>query len=332
MSVTKRLGALLALLALLLVTGCAAKTYGETGITGIVESREVDVNTKIPGRVVELMTEEGQRVTAGSPLAKIDDRELKVKELQALAGIAAAKGDLAKATATASMYQGSTAADLQSAEAALAEARAIADLAGKTYQRLEELHKSQAISDQDLDKAEKDLKTALAAVSRTEGSLSRARAARLQVDVYQAEITRAQAALAKAEADLEQIRINLEETEIKAPCTGVITSLNVEKGELVSTGMPLMTVSDYGENWVNVKVKQSILDQISEGQEAKLTAISMPGKVFTGKIVDISRKPEFATWRATNDRGEKDIVSYNVKIRVNSEELRPGMTVSVQFH
>ncbi|GAB6159294.1 HlyD family secretion protein [Desulfotomaculum varum] len=317
---------------LLLLTGCNAPQAASEELTGMVEAREVDVNTKIPGRIVKLYVQEGQQVKAGDLLAKIDDEDLKAKEAQALAGIAAAKGDIAKAAAGSSLAAAGSAAAVQKAEAALAKAKADADLATKTYQRMLELHKAQAISDQQMDSTAKDYQAALAGVAAAEGDLANARASRLQVDVYQADLQRAEAALAKAEADLQQVRINLKETEIKAPCAGTVTSLNVEEGELVSTGLPLMTVTDYSDNWVNVKVKQSVLDKIQEGQQAVLTPVSLPDKKYTGKIIDISRKPEFATARATNDRGEKDIVTYNVKIRVNTAQLRPGMSVQVKFN
>ncbi|CCO07578.1 HlyD family secretion protein [Desulforamulus hydrothermalis] len=316
---------------LLLLTGCTAPPAASEELTGMVEAREVDVNTKIPGRIVKIYVQEGQQVQAGDLLAKIDDEDLKAKEAQALAGIAAAKGDIAKAAAGSGLAAAGSAAAVQKAEAALAKAKADAELATKTYRRMLELHQAQAISDQQMDSAAKDYQAALAGVAAAEGDLANARASRLQVDVYQADLQRAEAALAKAEADLQQVRINLKETEIKAPCAGTVTSLNVEEGELVSTGLPLMTVTDYSDNWVNVKVKQSVLDKIQEGQQAVLTPVSLPDKKYTGKIVDISRKPEFATARATNDRGEKDIVTYNVKIRVNTAQLRPGMSVQVKF-
>lgn len=315
----------------LLVSGCAARQPSDSQITGVVETREVDVNTKIPGRIVELTVQDGQQVKNGDLLARIDDRDVKAKEAQALAGIAAARGDIARARAASASADGSTAAAVQKAGAALEKARADADLATKTYQRMVELHKSQAISDQQMDSSEREYKAALAGVAVAQGDLANARASRLQVDVYQADIQRAEAALTKAEADLKQIQISLDETLIKAPCSGSVTSLNVEQGEMVSQGLPLMTVTDYNDNWVNVKVLQSVLNKIKDGQPVALTVQNLPDKKFSGKIVDISRKPEFATSRATNDRGEKDIVTYNVKIRVNSSQLRPGMTVNVKF-
>ncbi|WP_274378753.1 HlyD family secretion protein [Desulforamulus profundi] len=222
---------------LLLLTGCTAQKTGQE-LTGVVEAKEVDVNTKVPGRIVKLYVQEGQQVKAGDLLAKIDDEDLKAKEAQALAGIAAANGDIAKAAAGSKLSADSTAAAVQKAEAALAKAKADAELARKTYERMVELHKAQAISDQQMDSAEKDYKAALAGVAAAEGDLANARASRLQVDVYQADMQRAEAALAKAEADLQQVKINLKETNIKAPCSGTITSLNVDEARWCPPACP----------------------------------------------------------------------------------------------
>jgi len=130
---------------------------------------------------------------------------------------------------------------------------------------------------------------------------------------------------------LKEIQNNVAEAEIKSPCDGTVTSLNVKEGEMVSQGLPLMSITNYLDNWVNVKVTESMLPTLKLEQDVDLLVSSQKDKKLSGKIVNISRKPEFATTRATNDRGEKDIVSYNVKIQVNSPDLRPGMEVSVKF-
>lgn len=93
---------------------------------------------------------------------------------------------------------------------------------------------------------------------------------------------------------------------------------------MVSTGMPLVAIQDPLDNWVNIKVKETELGKYSLGQEVKVKA--RDGKlVLPGTIAEISNKPEFATYRATNERGESDIITFNVKIRVNSDKVRPGM-------
>ncbi|NLI93386.1 MAG: HlyD family secretion protein [Peptococcaceae bacterium] len=299
-------------------------------LTGKVEAKEVDVNTKIPGRVLGIVVSEGQEVKAGDKIAKIDDRDLKTNESQAMAGLAAAEGDLAKAAAGSNLVGQSSGAAIEKAQAGVMKAEADELLAKTTYQRTVELHKAGFASDQDLEKVEREYKAAQAGVQAAYGDLNTAKASLYQVDVYNADMKRAQAAIDKAKADLTLIKNNLAETEIKAPCDGVISSLNVEEEELVSTGMALMSITDYKNNWVNIKVPQTQLNKLALDQEL---TVHLPGsdKQYTGKIESISSKPEFAAARATNDRGEKDIISYNVKIRLNVPELRPGMNVYVKF-
>ena len=94
---------------------------------------------------------------------------------------------------------------------------------------------------------------------------------------------------------------------------------------MISNGTPLVAVQDPTDNWVDIKVPETELSKYAVGQQVKL--IGRDGKTeVTGTITDISKKAEFATQRATSERGdETDIVSFNVKIQVNSDALWPGM-------
>lgn len=324
------------------LTGCASylplgvavanQQKADTYFTGNVEAQEVSINTKIPGRVVKLNVQEGQQVKAGDIVAQIDDRDLKAKEEEVLAAVKGAQGDIAKATAAMSAADSTTAATIAKAQVGVEKAKTDAELALKTYQRMLELHNAKVISDQDMDGAENKYKLSLVGVEAAEAELGMAQAARDQLDVYAADIQRAQASQAAAEGQLKEIKNNIAEAQIKAPCDGTVTSLNVKEGEMVSQGLPLMSVTNYLDNWVNVKVSESVLADLKLEQEAAILIPSQEDKELSGKIIDISRKPEFATARSTNDRGEKDIVSYNVKVQVNSPALNPGMEVSVKFN
>ncbi|TGE33804.1 HlyD family efflux transporter periplasmic adaptor subunit [Desulfosporosinus sp. Sb-LF] len=325
-----------------LLTGCnyvlptsTAMANGEeikTDLTGNVEAQEVSINTKIPGRVVKLIVKEGQQVKAGEIMAKIDDSDLKAKEEQVLAAVKATQGDIVKATAAREATDRTTSATIQKAEVGVGKAKTDSELATKTYQRMQELHTAKAISDQDMDGVENKYKLSLVGIEAATADLEMAQATRTQLNVYEADIQRAQAAKEAAEGQLKEIQNNVAETQIKAPCDGTVTSLNVKEGEMVSQGLPLLSVTNYLDNWVNVKVSESMLARLKLDQEVSIYISSQKDKKLIGKIVDISRKPEFATSRATNDRGEKDIVSYNIKIQVNSPDLRPGMEVSVKFN
>ena len=93
---------------------------------------------------------------------------------------------------------------------------------------------------------------------------------------------------------------------------------------MVSTGLPLVALQDPLDNWVNLKVKETELSRYQVGQALQLEGRD-PGLKVHGTITDISKKPEFATYRATSERGDNDIITFNVKVQINSEKLRPGM-------
>ena len=97
---------------------------------------------------------------------------------------------------------------------------------------------------------------------------------------------------------------------------------------MVSSGMPLVAVQDPTDNWVNLKVKETELSKYQINQPIQLQGRDSKLKV-QGTIIDISKKPEFATYRATNERGDNDIITFNVKIQINSDKLRPGMRFKV---
>lgn len=320
------------LLAALFLFGCADKSDNTfPDITGTVEAKEVDINTKIPGRVVKILVKEGQQVKAGEVLVRIEDKDLKAKADQLKAQMEAAKASIQKAQVAAKLAGESSAAAVQQATATLEKAKANAALKRKTYERVKALFEADAAPQQKLDEAETDLKAAEAEVQYLEGKLAEAQANQLNLPLREADVAAAKAQYNQAAAALGEVNINLAETVIKAPGSGTVTALNIEEGEMVSSGTPLLTVTDFSDNWVNVKVDQTRVAEIQMHQKAAITLLNAPAQKFTGEVININKKPEFATTRATNDRGEKDIVAYNVKIRLNSPDLQPGMQVKVDF-
>ena len=94
---------------------------------------------------------------------------------------------------------------------------------------------------------------------------------------------------------------------------------------MISQGTPLVAIQDPLDNWVDLKVPETQLASYQLNQQVELVGRDGKTKV-QGVITDISKKSEFATQRATSERGDdSDIISFNVKIQVNSEVLRPGM-------
>ncbi len=306
-----------------LLSGCG-KSSGTQEVWGRAEAKEVDINSKIPGRVTALLVKEGDRVEKGQLLARIDNRDIAAKADQAKAGIQALEAQLAQASTVTSLQDQTTVAALSNAKAALAQAASNLELAEKDYQRFSDLAASGAVSQQLFDKYRTQYQVAQSTYAQAQAAVTSAQAGLLQAKVNRENESAVQGKIAQAQASLQEVQVYLDESEIRAPFSGIVTTKYVEEGAMVSSGMPLVTIQDPLENWVNIKVKETELSQYQlqqtvqlEGRDAKLK--------LPGAIVDISKKPEFATYRATNERGDNDIITFNVKIQVNSDKVRPGM-------
>lgn len=314
---------LLLIMTATLLTGCGSNAAAPE-VWGRVEAKEVDINSKIPGRVVNLLVKEGDRVTKGQILAHIDNRDIVAQVNQSKANIKALDAQTAQA-ATVTVLQDQTAkASLNTAQAQLEKAQSDLALAENDYNRFRELVASGAISKQLFDTYRTKYQVAQAAYSQAQAGLASAQAGLLQTNVNIANEEAMRSKVAQAQATLQQVKVSLDETEIRSPFDGIITAKYVEEGAMVSQGMPLVAIQDPLDNWVNLKVKETELSRYFVQQQVKMQGRDSK-LVLDGTIVDISKKAEFATYRATNERGDNDIITFNVKIQVNSDKIRPGM-------
>ncbi|MCT4566221.1 MAG: efflux RND transporter periplasmic adaptor subunit [Maledivibacter sp.] len=334
-------------LLMLLMTGCSAGAEGkdavnvfneEEGIVsqGVIEAKEVSINSKIPGRIGKIYVEEGMEIEAGKPIVEITSEELQAKKEQALALVKAAEAAHKAAKGQVQAAQSlSQKAHNGAREQEIAKAQAYYDLMVSTYERVEKLYEKGAVSEQ----KKEEVKTQLEVAKQT---LSMAKEGARSEDINSAEalVTQAlsmeQAAkgkLEQAQGGLQEVEAYLKDTKICAPINGTVTQINADEGELVSTGMSIATITNLNKAWVEVKIKETDLEKIALGQEVKVKVPSFSDEIFKGKVVRINKKPDFATKRATNDNGNFDIIAFGVKIEIENNEkvLRPGMTAFAQF-
>jgi len=221
------------------------------------------------------------------------------------------------------MESGTTSSAVSQAQATADKARADLALSQADHDRYAALLAQGAVSRQTFDQYDTKYQTAQATYAQA--AVNQAQAGTLQTDASRANEQALAMKLEQAEATLQNIEVSLDETEIRAPFDGVITEKYIEEGSMISNGTPLVAVQDPADNWGDIKVPETELSKYAVGQQVKL--IGLDGKTeVTGTITDISKKAEFATQRATSERGdETDIVSFNVKVQVDSDVLRPGM-------
>lgn len=313
------------LMTLLICTGCGRTADADKMTWGRADAKEIDVNSKIAGRVVALYVKEGDTVKEGQVIARIDKRSLEAQKAEAEASIRALRAQQAQASVTTNMESGTTSSAVSQAQATADKARADLALSQADHDRYAELLAQGAVSRQTFDQYDTKYQTAQATYAQAQAAVNQAQAGTLQTDASRANEQALAMKLEQAEATLQNIEVSLDETEIRAPFDGVITEKYIEEGSMISNGTPLVAVQDPTDNWVDIKVPETELSKYAVGQQVKLIGRDDKTEV-TGTITDISKKAEFATQRATSERGdETDIVSFNVKVQVDSDVLRPGM-------
>lgn len=277
-------------------------------LQGSVKLEEITLNSKIAGNVAQVVAKEGDQVKAGDPIIIIDSSSIQAKKLQAEGALAAAKAQAAKAANGARSQE-------------VAQAKAAADYAQKTYERVKSLYEQGAISANTYDETYAKYTAAQETYNMAlEGARSE-------------DISAANALVEQAQGALAEVNSYLEDCVIKAPTDGMVTSINVEAGELVSTGMALATMSGNGTPWIEVGVREDLLSNVSIGRQIPVTLTAYADKTFIGTVTKVSQKPDFATKRATNNNGEFDVLSYTVTVTLDDldVDVYAGMTALADF-
>lgn len=272
---------------------------------------------------------------------------------QANGAYSAAKSQLEKAKKGARPQQ------LEQAKETVIQAKEAYEYTKSTYEKLAKLYEEGVIPSQKIEgaKAElevskakynqaqqqldmvkegvqkEDISSAEGLVSQAEGAVNLANVTKLQISARAQDLIAAQAQEIQAQAGVDEVMSYINDSTIKAPIDGIITIKNADKGELVSTGMPIVSIANLKDVWANIKIKETAIADFKLGD---IVDVIIPGdnnKIYKGKITSISSKPSFATERATQDKGSKDIVAFAVKIKLDNSDLRlkPGMTATLNL-
>ncbi len=292
------------------------KTGAPAAITGLVDATEIDVASKVPGRVHELKVQEGDAVKEGQELAVIESDELDAKLTQATAAEAAANAKLKLA------QRGARKEDKDAAQRQLEAAQHQVELAEKMYERVKLLLSTGSVPQATYDEAESKFSLAKdqLALAQTRLDLVQRGARVEEVEALTAQVSQTQGLLA-------EVSSYRRETMQRAPISAVVSKIILHKGELAATGNPILTLVDLDSAWASFPVREDRLKGIEPG---KVLQVEIPALGVTApmQVFNISALGDFATWRATSDRGGFDLKSFEVKARPQGKVsgLRPGMT------
>jgi HlyD family secretion protein len=295
---------------------------GVIALSGNVEVTKVDTGFKISGRVIELLTDEGQKVEKGQKLAVLDSAELRSMVAQNRAALNEASTRLEE------LKSGSRPQEIAYALANLKAAEAEYVKAGKDFERADRLFKKDAISAQQLD----------AAKSAYDSRDEQVKAAREQLSLLKEgprkEVIRAaEDRVQQALAALRVIGERFGDTDLYASVSGVVLKKNIENGEVVQPGTPVFTIGEVDDPWIKVYVREDRIGLVKLGQRATVTVDSFPGKTYEGTISYISSEAEF-TPKTIQTQEERVKLVFGVKVRVKNlnQELKPGMPADVKIY
>ena len=315
------------------VTACNRAPAATPRASGYVEATEVRVAAEVGGRIAELLVDEGKRVAAGDPIARIDgsDIEIAIRRASADRDQAAAQLRLVEAGARVEDVRQAR-AQAESADADVAAAQAELDAATADLQRFEALLQANAGSRKQRDDAatRRQVASARVAAARQHARAADETVARLKAGSRVEEIAAARARVASAEAQLASLEKNLADAHVKAPIGGVVTSKLVDAGEIIAARTPIVAISDLDHAWANVYVDEPIVPQLRLGQAA--TLVTDAGQRLAGTVTFISPRAEF-TPRNVQTADERSKLVYRIKVTVDNRDgvLKPGMPVEAEL-
>jgi HlyD family secretion protein len=224
-------------------------------------------------KLVKILVNEGDRVTAGQALAEVDPSGLDLDLQSAKAGFESQKARLANLQAKP---QG---LDIAAAESSLAAAKNALAGAQENYDSAKSLADKGLGSKKDLNDAERALSSAQASYNSAQLSFENVKAQSADADI-QAQ----QSAVSSAQSALQKAQLVYDSITIRSPAAGIVAEIVVNVGDLISPSTALMTVVDANPMWLQAQVNENDVVQLKIGQTAAVTPAGYPDMSINGRV------------------------------------------------
>ena len=296
----------------------------ELTLYGNVDLRQVELPFNGSERIAAVLVQEGDRVTQGQLLARLDTGRLAPQVAKAEADVAAQQQIVGR------LRHGNRPEEIAQAHANVAAAAADAVNAQAQYDRLRSLSDSssgRALSRQDLDAAKAAFDSAEARLVVNQKAQALELAGPRKEDIAQAE-----AQLRADQAQLALQQQQLKDADLVAPLNAVVRSRIVEPGEMASPQKSAFTLAITDPKWIRAYVGETDLGLVHQGMSATVTVDSFDGRRFAGWIGFISPVAEF-TPKSVETTELRSSLVYEIRVFVKDpdDELRLGMPANVHL-
>jgi len=253
---------------------------------GRIEATQVELATKLPGRVVEIIPREGDIVEASTIVARLDATEIEHQLHQSQADAQRARQSLA------------------TAQAVIENRKSELTLAEREFERTSVLTRKGYAPNERLDLRQQQLTSAAAALKASK-----------------AQATEADAAIASAEALVQRMQALLAETEIKSPIRGRVQYRLVEPGSVLPAGGRILTLLDQSDVSMTIFLPARDAGRLVIGDEARVVLDSATLYVFPATVSFVSPEAQF-TPKTVETAAEREKLMFRVKLKAPQELLR----------
>lgn len=316
MKQTTRLLLILLFMGIMVITPNCSKEKAPH--TGYVECEEIDIASKIAGRILEIRVKVGDSVKKGDTLAILESNEIQAKVEQARAGLEAAQAQLEMA------QNGVRKEEKAMVERQFQIAKNNLEIVERTYNRILKVYKEGGVSDQEKDMAEFRYKVAQDEYSKAKSYLEMTNngARKEQIETLKAQVRAMQEKVNEADTYLT-------ESTIKAPQDGEIKQINSQVGEIITPGFPVISLLD-ATNYVIFNLRESEFKGLKNGASLKVTIPALQ-KETQITVYYIAPMADFSKYEATHEKGSWDVKTFEVRAKFTAplDGLRPGMTIHI---
>lgn len=297
------------------------KKFGNVGLpagiaagNGRIEATEIDVSTKTPGRIREILVREGDFVTTGQVLARMDTDQLEAQRRQATAQHH--RAEISVQTAKSVVAQRN--AERQAAAATISQREAQFDAIQRKLARSEQLITTSAVSQQVLDDDRANAQGAKAAVAAAQAQLAAADAA---ISAANAQVIDAEASVDATQAAIESITVDINDATLKSPRDGRVQYRVVQPGEVLSAGGRVLNLVDLGDVYMTFFLPTSQAGRVAIGSEVRLILDAAPQYVVPAQATFVANVAQF-TPKTVETEEERQKLMFRVKAHISPDLLK----------
>lgn len=287
---------------------------GFTSGNGRLEATEVDIATKLAGRIDSIKVNEGDMVEKGQLLAKMQTNTLEAELAQAKAKYAQAVASKAGAEAAIGVKK----SELEAAKAIVIQKESSLDGARKRYERAKKLLKDSATSQQTFENDETIYLTAKAELAAAQANVKQCEAA---VKESEAKLEGEKANIKAAESDVARIQADIDDSSLISPIGGRIQYRISEPGEVLNAGGKVLNLVDLTDVYITFYLPEGMAGKVKIGSDVRIVLDALPNIPIPAKISYVASVAQF-TPKTVETRIERQKLMFRVKARIAPELLK----------